>query len=112
MSKPSLITAVLKLRCSHCREGNVFASFWRRNEVCEVCGITFEREPGYFLMGIFFGYVLNAIIFLPITVGLYIAGATLPAYIGIVIAIIVLSPFILRYARVIWLHVDEFLDPR
>ena len=110
--KPSLIHAILTLRCARCREGRVHATFWQMNEFCPVCGLKFEREPGYYLMGIFFGYVINAIIFLPICIALYLLGVTWQAYVGVGVAIVLLSPLVLRYSRVVWLHVDEFLDPR
>lgn len=110
--KPPLLRAILTLRCPRCREGHVHATFWRMNEFCPVCELKLEREPGYYLMGIFFGYVINAIIFLPICIALYLAGVGWQAYVAVAVAIVLLSPLVLRYSRVVWLHVDEFLDPR
>jgi hypothetical protein len=84
------------------------------NTHCAVCGLKFEREQGYFLMGIFFGYILSFIIvaialvllliFFEPTPLVYIGGASLP--------LLLLSPWVLKYGRIIWLHVDELIDPR
>lgn len=84
------------------------------NERCAVCGITFEREDGYFLMAIFVGYVLSFLIVLPVLVGLYLlATPTIWGYvIAAAVTLVLASPLIFRYGRVIWLHVDELLDPR
>jgi uncharacterized protein (DUF983 family) len=36
----------LTLRCPHCGEGYMSASFYDLKETCEVCGVRFERRPG------------------------------------------------------------------
>ena len=48
----SRLQAILHERCPRCREGAIFrCSLWRgwlaMNEHCQVCGLKFEREPGY-----------------------------------------------------------------
>lgn len=108
------IWATITGRCPHCLEGTVFSGFLKMNTHCDVCGIKFEREQGYFLMGIFFGYILGffvvaitlvvLLIFFEPTPLVYMGGASIP--------LILLSPVIFRYGRLIWLHVDEMLDPR
>lgn len=108
------LLGVIKNRCPHCLEGIVFSSFLKMNTHCAVCGIKYEREQGYFLMGIFFGYLLSFIIaavtlvilliFFEPTPFVYIGGASLP--------LVILSPLIFRFGRLIWLHVDEIIDPR
>ena len=110
--KSALLPAILKARCPYCRIGPVFAGMWRMHSHCPHCGIQYEREQGYFMMAIFFGYVLNAIIFLPICIVLYLNGVPYTWYIWVAGGVILLEPWIFRYARVIWLHVDELLDPR
>ena len=107
------LVALLKLRCSHCLQGRVFASLWRMHETCPVCGIRFEREQGYFMMAIFVGYVLSIALLAPVLLALYLIGVTLYVYVlASVLVLFLLSPFIFRYGRVIWLHIDEILDPR
>jgi len=101
-------------KCPHCLQGAIFSSFLRMNEHCPVCGIKFEREAGYFLMAIFIGYILSFAIVVPVLLVLYLTvklsiwGYVLAAAVTLSVA----APFIFRYGRIIWLHIDELLDPR
>lgn len=105
--------AIVRLRCPHCLRGAVFHSLWGMNPTCPVCGILYEREEGYFLMAIFIGYILGAGALVPLCLALYLSGAPLLWYfLACGLALLALSPLIFRYARVLWLHLDELLDPR
>lgn len=39
----------LRRRCPRCRERGVFASFFELEPACPRCGLTFEREEGYWV---------------------------------------------------------------
>ncbi|HSH00931.1 MAG TPA: DUF983 domain-containing protein [Anaerolineae bacterium] len=107
------LVAVVRGRCPHCLEGVVFEHWWQMAEHCEVCGIDFEREHGFFMMSIFFGYVLGFFVVLPFCLWLYWQGATIMWYVVVATIVLLLaSPWIFQYSRLIWLHVDELLDPR
>ena len=107
------LAALLKQRCPHCLQGRVFISTWKMNETCPYCGIKFEREDGYFMMSVFIGYVIGAFIALPICLALYFLDAPFAWYFIFTIGIfLLLIPLIFRYARLIWMHIDEVLDPR
>lgn len=83
------------------------------NETCPVCGIEYEREHGFFMMSIFFGYVLGFIVALPFVIILLLLNASILAYfVTLTVVLSILSPLIFRYSRVLWLHLDELLDPR
>lgn len=105
--------AILRRRCSHCGEGQVFRGLWRMNKDCPVCGVHFEREQGYWMMSIFMGYVIYGVILAPAALILYfqqVPGVTLLLILGGLTLLLALPVFL--YARVIWLHIDELLDPR
>jgi uncharacterized protein (DUF983 family) len=107
------LRAILAMRCPHCLQGKIFSGFWKMNERCPVCGIRFEREPGYFLMAMFVGYMLALGALAPVALLLYFRDASPRAYIiAIGVTLAVLSPLVFRYARIIWMHIDEVLDPR
>lgn len=109
----NFISAILSRRCSHCREGHIFRGVWRMNQDCPVCGIHFEREQGYWLMSVFIGYVMFGVILAPVALLLYFQEVPMQLsfiIMGVLIAILILPVFI--YARVIWLYIDELLDPR
>lgn len=107
------LKAILELRCPHCMEGQVFSGFLKMNENCPVCGIEYEREHGFFMMSIFIGYILGFIAVVPFMVALFLMNAQVYAYFVVsAVLLIPLSPFIFRYSRILWLHIDEILDPR
>ncbi len=105
--------AVLRLRCPRCFEGRVYASLFRMHEACPSCGLVFEREPGYFVGAMYFGYGLALAAGLPPF--LLLLGRGLPPFtVGAVVTawIAVCAPVLWRYSRVIWLHMDQRFDPR
>jgi uncharacterized protein (DUF983 family) len=85
----------------------------KMNETCSVCGIKFEREDGYFMMSVFIGYVMATAVLAPIAIFLYVNDASATWYLlALLPTLLILSPVIFHYARVLWLHIDEVLDPR
>ena len=83
------------------------------HERCPVCGLKFEREPGYFIGAMYMSYALTlpsmALVFLvirslvrwPFDVTVL---ATFLAYLPAV-------PFVMRMARVLWIYFDRRVDP-
>ncbi len=107
------IPAILHLRCAHCLIGPVFNGLVSMNKTCPHCDIVFEREHGYFTMAVFIAYVIYALLLGPLYFVLaQIDQFTLPWLIVSLVGALIAAPWIFRYARVIWLHVDEVLDPR
>lgn len=107
------LRALLQLRCPHCLNGKVFAGVWRMHETCPTCGIRFAREDGYFMMSVFIGYVFGTALMVPLIVLLYVQRAPVWWYVaGSTLLLLPLSPLIFRYSRLIWLHLDEMIDPR
>ena len=83
------------------------------NRACPVCGIAFEREPGYFLGAMYFSYAMAVIVATPVVVvGLW-RGWSYPAIGAIAgVGLVLLAPLLFRYSRVVWLHFDQHFDPR
>lgn len=107
------ILAVLTLRCPVCLQGKVFHSLLGMHKECPNCGVYFERETGYFLNSMFVGYAGGFLLLIPSAIWLYWLDVSVPVFALIVIAeVAVLWPLIFRYARIIWMHLDQVLDPR
>ena len=49
---------MLRLRCPRCLAGRVYRGLLTMNERCPQCGLTFEREPGYFTGAMYASYLL------------------------------------------------------
>ncbi|HUQ41981.1 MAG TPA: DUF983 domain-containing protein [Candidatus Limnocylindrales bacterium] len=91
----------------------IWRGFITMNAKCPVCGLVFEREPGYFTGAMVVSYaiavpVLGAIVIALMTIGRLDA---VPALIIGDLAYLALVPFIFRYSRVVWLYFDWRIDP-
>lgn len=84
-------------------------------ERCPTCDLRYEREQGYFLGAMGIGYLLGlAILAALIAFFSYVIFPHWPAYKAILPALVLyvpLLPAIGRYARIIWIHFDQFFDP-
>jgi uncharacterized protein (DUF983 family) len=105
--------ALLLQRCPVCLEGATFNSFLGMHKNCPHCGIHYERESGYFLNAMFFAYAMGFVILAPTALYLYIQGVSTFWFTAIISAeILLLWPLIFRYSRLLWMHLDQLLDPR
>lgn len=105
--------AVLRQRCPICLQGKVFRSLLGMHTHCPVCGTRYEREHGYFLNSMFIAYAAGFLVLVPSALLLGMRNVS----VGIFSAVIILEtalvwPLIFRYSRVLWLHIDQMLDPR
>jgi len=107
------VRAVLALRCPRCLDGRIWRRLLSMNVACPVCGLVFEREPGYFTGAMMVSYGLAVPALGAIVIGLMTLGGldAVPALVIGDIAYLVLVPFIFRYSRVLWLHLDWLIDP-
>jgi uncharacterized protein (DUF983 family) len=107
------LAGVLSQRCPVCLQGPVFRSLLGMHKRCPVCATQYEREHGYFLNAMFIAYAAGFLILVPSA--LLLAWRNVSA--GLFSAVIILEtilvwPLIFRYSRVIWMHIDQMLDPR
>ena len=112
------LKALLLGRCPRCRQGRVFPAFWSArllamNPSCSVCGLRFEREPGYFLGAMYFSYTLGVLTIMPVSLLLaLVAGWSLVAVMAVLFAQTFISmPLFFRYSRIMWLHLDLAFIP-
>jgi hypothetical protein len=82
------------------------------NETCPVCGLKFEREPGYFTGAMYASYAF-ALVTTSYWVILLAMGAPAWVVIGLpAIQLVIQTPITFRYSRVMWLHLDHGFDPQ
>lgn len=81
---------------------------------CPVCGLPFLRETGYFLGAMYVSYGLGVLTILPtgLFLSLVLEWPLIVVIPIVMIQAILLMPLFLRYSRIIWLHLDQMLDPR
>ncbi len=76
------------------------------HENCPVCGLRFEVEPGFFFGAMYVSYAFSVALFTTIAIALSVLG-DYPVWVyavSIVVAVILLFPYMFRYSRVIFLH--------
>jgi len=110
--------AILHERCPRCREGPLFrAPLWRgsvaMHECCPVCGLRYEREPGYFLGAMYFSYALSIPGVLVLILVIWrVSGWRYDVVLGAaVLGWLPFVPAVTRWARVLWIHFDRYIDP-
>lgn len=83
------------------------------HERCPGCGLKFEREPGYFLgaMYISYGLGLGAITILSALVWEVLKWPLIKSVIGGVVLFLPLVPLLTWLARVLWIYLDQGVDP-
>jgi uncharacterized protein (DUF983 family) len=111
--RPGLLEAMLRQRCPRCREGPIFRRRLTMYWFCPVCELRILREPGYTTVAIELSYVFT----IPILVGgtaffaLVLHFEVLWAALAAAILFLILSPLVFRYSRVIWVYLDQRIDP-
>jgi len=105
--------AVLHAKCPRCRQGDMFSTpmygfkSQAMNQTCPHCGLTYEREPGYFYVAMLISYAMFVAEMVTLAVAIHVlSGSNNPwIYVSIIMAAgILLSPFNFRYSRVMLLH--------
>ena len=104
---------ILHRRCPACGEGRVFRAPFAMNERCPICGLKFERGPGYFTGAMYFSYALALpTLSLGVLVGWLLTRWPLHWLLLIAgLAHLPLVPTIWQYSRVMFLHMDRYFDP-
>ena len=105
--------AMLRLRCPRCLRGKAFRSLWRMHEQCPECGLSFEREPGFYYGAMYFSYGIGVVLTAPLAIWLFLRGVPEYLIFAILIGVLsIVSPLLFRYSRVAWIHFDQRIDPR
>jgi uncharacterized protein (DUF983 family) len=64
----------LRLRCPGCGQGRLFRGPFRMHDGCGACGLSYRREPGFYLGSIYVNYGVTVIV-----TGLLYGGLVLDA---------------------------------
>lgn len=81
---------------------------------CSVCGLKFEREQGYFLGAMYFSYLISIppVLILMLLFWRFTSWRFDLVVVAAFVAYIPVVPLVTRYARVVWLYVDQHFDPQ
>jgi len=117
-TRPSTLSSIFHQRCPRCRmggifRGSIFRGFRNMQERCPVCDLKFAREAGYFVGGMYISYGI-ALLVIALIAGLLwaVTGWWITKdVIWAVILFLPLAPTITLFARVLWIYLDQTLDP-
>lgn len=106
--------AILAQKCPVCLQGTAFSSGISMRESCPVCGTHFEREQGYWMGALYVSHALAMPTLAVLTLLCWLLGfgSVAHSFFLAIIAFLPASPAIFRYSRVIWMHLDQLIDPR
>ena len=112
-NQPSSVRSIIACRCPRCGSGRVYHSFWKMHPRCPNCQLDYHREPGYYVGAMYASYGLAILLGLPSALVMFLYGIH-STWIGlaVILQLIVLSPLLFRYSRVMWLHFDQRMDPQ
>jgi uncharacterized protein (DUF983 family) len=113
-NKLPLWPAFARAKCPRCRRGNMFSTSMygfksqTMNKTCPHCGLTYEREPGYFYVAMLVSYAMFVaeMITLAVAISVLTGGSKNPwLYIIVILSTgVALAPFNFRYSRVMLLY--------
>jgi hypothetical protein len=82
-------------------------------ERCPNCGLKFEREQGYFLGAMYISYGLALITI--VVLGLLLWAATpwslQKIALWAILLFLTLAPTLTLFSRVLWIYLDQAIDP-
>lgn len=112
IKKGSILYSVLKMKCPQCHEGDFFSSsiydlknMGNIHEVCASCGCKYSKEPGFYYGAMYVSYGLSVAVLVAAFVLTYLLypGASSLVYIGVLlVAIVVLAPYVYALSKIIW----------
>jgi uncharacterized protein (DUF983 family) len=110
--------AIIHQRCPRCRAGHIFYKpLWRgplsMNQRCPVCDLKFEREAGYFLGAMVLSYLLSIgpVLLLALICWRLLGLSYYAALLAAAIVYVPCVPLAARMARVLWIYLDQTMDP-
>lgn len=118
LKKGTKLNSILTGSCPRCQNESMyveknplhFSKILNMKENCSHCGLKYEIEPSFFYGAMYVSYGLNVALSIAtfIITFLFIKTSLKISFIAIVVANIVLFPFVLRWARNIYINI--FID--
>ena len=117
--KGTKIYSIFNNKCPKCNEGNFFEDnnplhlkkVMKMDTNCRYCGFKYQIEPSFFYGAMYVSYGLTVVFSIITFIILYAIGLDLLyIFIGIFIGLVVLTPFTLRLARLIYINIFVSYD--
>ncbi len=122
LKKGSKLNSILTGSCPRCQNESMysdknplhFSKILQMNEKCSHCGLQYQIEPSFFYGAMYVSYALNVALSIAVFVIAYIFfhSSIKTSFIAIILANIVLFPFVLRWSRNIYINLFVKYDKK
>ncbi|MGA8153580.1 MAG: DUF983 domain-containing protein [Terriglobales bacterium] len=92
---------------------SVLAGFPSMYDRCPVCALKFEREPGYFLGAMYISYLVALVTIFSLGFALWVGmhWSLQRTTLWAILLFLPLAPSITLFSRVLWIYLDQAMDP-
>jgi uncharacterized protein (DUF983 family) len=121
LKKGSKLYSILTGTCPKCQKESMYldpnplhlGKTLKMNEKCSHCGLKYQIEPSFFYGAMYVSYGLNVAVGIAAFIISYLVFKTSlkVAFISIIISLILLFPFILRWSRNVYINMFVSYDP-
>ena len=122
LKKGSKLNSILTGSCPRCQNESMyldknplhFSKILKMHEKCSHCGLKYQIEPSFFYGAMYVSYGLNVALSIAVFLitFLFLHWGLKTTFIAILIANIVLFPFVLRWARNIYINLFVSFDKK
>lgn len=122
LKKGSKLNSILTGSCPRCQNESMyldknplhFSKILKMNEKCSHCGLKYQIEPSFFYGAMYVSYGLNVALGIASFIVSYLIfkSSIEVAFISIIVSNIVLFPFVLRWARNIYINMFVSFDKK
>lgn len=122
LKKGSKLNSILTGTCPRCQNESMyldknplhFSKLIKMNEKCSHCGLKYEIEPSFFYGAMYVSYALNVALSIATFVVSYLIldSSIKNSFIAILVANILLFPFVLRWSRNIYINMFVSYDKK
>lgn len=105
--------SIFKNRCPKCQNGHFFEDdnslhlkkVFKMHERCPKCNFKYQIEPSFFYGAMYVSYALSVAIAVATFIFLYAFNLNfIEIFIGIIIALILTTPYVYRWSRLIYIN--------
>ena len=121
LKKGSKLNSILTGSCPRCQNESMyldknplhFSKLLKMNENCSHCGLKYQIEPSFFYGAMYVSYGLNVALGVAAFIISYVIlnSSIKTAFISIIVSNVVLFPFVLRWARNVYINMFVSYEP-
>lgn len=107
----TLVRRAIGLRCPACGRGTLYARPFVMRRECDVCGLVYEAEQGFFVGAIYVNYAMTAFVGLgSVLLVDWLRPLPLAAELALAVPLMLTVPVLFfHHSRSVWLALNQFV---